>query len=244
MFRGRLHSVHDCSDDAGIVWLQPEPQEPGECVGVFGKSLVLQEASPVTHTDFIPKRTRSEIDARIDELRRLRDEARSATFEVNGVFSTIDQRIKELVGEREAAMDDIFSAIVESHKVLCRIKQMGEKEAYGQNPAFYYAAAVSAEAGECLNKMVKALRNGGNADQQLLGAVVSELPDVVIYSFILAYVLDMDLTKLVTEKAHIVVDRAVAGYYGGPLVRNNADATDTNTRPDPAISGLRKDCPV
>ena len=168
---------------------------------------------------FIPKRTKPEIDARIDELNRLRDEARGATFAARGVFSVEDARIQELTEERETAMDDIFSSIVKSHKILCKVKQMGEKEAYGQNPAFYYGSAVSGEAGEMVNKMVKAFRHGGDATKGLLEAVLSELPDVVVYAFVLAYVLDIDLTKLVTEKAHVVVERALAGYYGGPLVR-------------------------
>jgi NTP pyrophosphatase (non-canonical NTP hydrolase) len=177
----------------------------------------LQEASPLIDADFIPKRTKSEIDARIDELDRLRQDAKGACF---NFYDAVDHRIDALREERVDALNDIFSAIVESHKTLCQIKQMGEKEAYGQDPAFYYAAAVSAESGECLNKMVKALRNGGDASHALRAAVLSELPDVLIYAFVLAYVLDIDLTDLVTKKAYIVVERAKSGYYGGPLVRD------------------------
>jgi len=165
---------------------------------------------------FIPKRTKTEIDARIDELDKLRKDAKGACF---NFYDAVDDRIDALKKERAMAMDDIFSSIVESHKVLCKIKQMGEKEAYGQDPAFYYGSAVSGEAGEMVNKMVKALRNGGDATDKLRAAVLSELPDVVIYAFVLAYVLDIDLTQLVTEKANVVVIRAMEGYYGGPLVR-------------------------
>jgi len=220
MFRGRLHSVDEVSAENGTVWLQPEPRKDGECVGLYGLALVLQEASPVD-VDFIPKRTKAEIDARIDELRKLRDGARNAAFEVfeAGVIELVDDRVSQLEKEREKAIDDIFSAIVESHKVLCQIKQMGEREAYGQNPAFYYGSAVAGEAGEMVNKMVKAFRHGGDATEALRAAVLSELPDVVVYAFVLAYVLDMDLTKMVTEKAHVVVERARTGYYGGPLFR-------------------------
>jgi len=221
MFRGQLHSVHAIQEDADLVWLTPGKFVPdnGKDAAIYGRSLVMKEASPLVYADFIPKRTKTEIDARIDELCRLREEARGATFAARGVFSVVDDRIQELTDERGTAIDDIFSAIVESHKILCRIKQMSEKEAYGQDPAFYYGSAVSGEAGEMVNKMVKALRHGGDASQALRAAVLSELPDVVIYAFVLAYVLDIDLTRLVTEKAHVVVERAMSGYYGGPLWR-------------------------
>lgn len=226
MLKGRLHSVHEVCNETGIVWLQPEPKKDGECVGIYGIALVLQEASPVVEADFIPKRTKIEIDARIDELRQAHSEFMKVRGEFRDNSNTASQlqehlktRIEQLEKERSKAIDDIFSAIVESHKVLCRIKEMGEKEAYGQDPAFYYGSAVAGEAGEMVNKMVKAFRHGGDATEALRAAVLSELPDVVVYSFVLAYVLDMDLTKMVTEKARIVVERALAGYYGGPLFR-------------------------
>jgi NTP pyrophosphatase (non-canonical NTP hydrolase) len=227
VFRGRLHSVHDVDNTTGIVWLQPEPKIDGECVGVYGTSLVLHEASFACNTDFIPKHTKSEIDARLNELNavlnKAKDEIRLSAYNSGvEIRDFLMHRIQQLEKEREQAPDDIFSAIVESHKILCNIKQMGEKEAYGQNPAFYYSAGVAGEAGELLNKMVKAFRHGGDASEGLRAAVLSELPDVVIYAFVLAYVMDIDLTKLVTEKAHVVIDRARLGYYGGPLFRQYA----------------------
>lgn len=228
MFRGQLHSVHAIQEDSDLVWLTPGKFVPdnGANAAIYGRSLVLKEASPVVDADFIPKRTKSEIDARLDELRPILAEvvqAKASAFEDRSIASYVQEvlqsRVARLEKERELAVDDIFSAIVESHKILCRIKQMGEKEAYGQDPAFYYGSAVSGEAGEMVNKMVKALRHGGSASEALKAAVLSELPDVVIYAFVLAYVLDIDLTRLVTEKAHVVVERAMSGYYGGPLWR-------------------------
>ena len=66
------------------------------------------------------------------------------------------------------------------------------------------------------NAIVKASRNGADR-AKVLEAVKSELPDVVIYSYVLAYVLDIDLSKLVNEKIEVVIQRANSGYYGAPL---------------------------
>jgi NTP pyrophosphatase (non-canonical NTP hydrolase) len=112
--------------------------------------------------------------------------------------------------------EDFFANVLESHKVLCEIKQMDEKAAYGQNPALFYGTAVSAEAGEMCNKVIKALRNGDDPEAAKR-AVISELPDVFIYGIVLAHVLDIDIRKLVTEKVGVVTQRARDGYYGGPL---------------------------
>lgn len=93
---------------------------------------------------------------------------------------------------------------------------MDERAAYGHDPAVYYTMGVCGEAGEMANAIVKAMRNG--EDKALvLKAVMSELPDVIIYSFVLAHVLNIDLAKLVNEKVDVVVRRAHEGYYGGPL---------------------------
>jgi NTP pyrophosphatase (non-canonical NTP hydrolase) len=226
-FRGRHYLVQDIDNESDLIWLMEKPEKPGVCATVFGKSMILREADLVIDVDFIPRRTKTEIDARIDELRRLESEKPVDLSKVKDfcggvedwLHAVVSARISSLEQERSRAVDDIFSSIVESHKVLCQIKQMGEKEAYGQDPAFYYSAGVAGEAGELLNKMVKALRKGGDATDGLRAAVLSELPDVVIYAFVLAYVLDIDLTRLVTEKAHVVVERAMSGYYGGPLFR-------------------------
>jgi hypothetical protein len=223
-FRGKVYSVNNVNDSSDLVWLMPEPRNQDVCVSVYGKSMVLSEAEPATNANFVPKHTKSEIDARLDELNTVLDKVKenvrySANSSGERSRDFLIERIRQLEKEREKAPDDIFSSIVESHKILCGIKQMDEKEAYGQNPAFYYGAAVNGEAGEMVNKMVKALRNGGDATDELLLAVCSELPDIVIYSFVLAYVLDVDLTRLVSEKANVVINRARSGYYGGPLTR-------------------------
>jgi NTP pyrophosphatase (non-canonical NTP hydrolase) len=93
---------------------------------------------------------------------------------------------------------------------------MDEKAAYGQDPAMYYTLGICGEAGEMGNKIVKALRNG-NDPEAVKEAVKSELPDVFIYSAVLAYVLDIDITRLVNDKVQVVMERARNGYYGGPL---------------------------
>jgi NTP pyrophosphatase (non-canonical NTP hydrolase) len=67
-----------------------------------------------------------------------------------------------------------------------------------------------------MNEIVKALRNGFDR-RRILKAVRSELPDVIIYSYVLAHVLDIDLTSLVNRKVAVVVKRAADGYYGGPI---------------------------
>ena len=229
MFRGKACSVASMNNETGVVWLRSEPKNEG-LTYVCSIAIVMQEAVPMC-SDFIPKHTKTEVDARIDELRRMIEnvEEFDKAIKVHGfgffnglrqIKINMENRIKQLEKERGHVTDDIFSAIVDSHKVLCKIKQMGEKEAYGQDPAFYYGSAVAGEAGEMLNKMVKAFRNGGDASEGLRAAVLSELPDIVIYSFVLAYVLDMNLTQLVSEKAHVVMERAQDGYYGGPLVRS------------------------
>ncbi len=75
---------------------------------------------------------------------------------------------------------------------------------------------ICGEAGELANNIVKSLRNGWDRDR-ILEAVKGELPDVIIYSYVLAYVLDIDLTSLVNEKVEIVINRANVGYYGGEI---------------------------
>ena len=159
--------------------------------------------------------TKSEIRARIDELERLRSHVSGSVQ----VVHELDQRIQELHRDLDSAEEDLSSNIIKSHKALCKAKQMGEKEAYGNDPAVYYTLGVCGEAGEMANKIVKAMRNKDGRTEKVLAAVRSELPDVIIYSHVLAHVLDIDLSKDVNEKVAIVVKRALDGYYGGPLER-------------------------
>ena len=166
--------------------------------------------------------TKSEIRARIEELKNIVGAIVNirhvcSDFDtLKGTLYEIDQRIEKLNRKLDESQEDLFKSIVDSHKALCAKKQMGLKEAYGQNPALFYTMGMVGEAGECANKIVKALRNGDDSEA-VKQAVISELPDVIIYAAVLAFVLDLDLTKLVNEKAKIVVKRAEEGYYGGPL---------------------------
>ncbi len=112
--------------------------------------------------------------------------------------------------------DDIKKMILESHKAICKAKNMGEKDAYGHDPGSYYTLALCGEAGEMANAVIKTLRNGTDK-KEIKRAVESELPDVIIYAYILAHILDVPLTKLVQEKVKIVIERANNGYYGGPV---------------------------
>jgi len=155
--------------------------------------------------------TKSEIRARIQELEKLRTHIDSISL-----AHEMDQRIQELHRELSSAEEDLSAAIIRSHKAICQVKKMGEKAAYGNDPAVYYTLGVCGEAGEMANAIVKALRNGLDRSK-ILEAVKSELPDVIIYSYVLAYVLDIDLSKLVNEKVEVVVQRAHDGYYGGEL---------------------------
>lgn len=154
--------------------------------------------------------TKSEIRARISELERI-----SAVLNPV-ILDTVKSRISDLIELEKNAEEDPFKSVLKSHKVLCEVKEMDEDAAYGQDPALYYALAISGEAGEMGNKIVKALRNGDDPEAAKR-AVISELPDVIIYSAVLAHVLEIDLSKLVNEKVGVVISRARDGYYGGPL---------------------------
>lgn len=163
--------------------------------------------------------TKSEIRARIDELDKL-DFKLSAMSGPDSIYDAIAElklRRKELCKDLEAAEEDISTSILDSHRALCKVKNMGEKEAYGHDPALYYALGVCGEAGEMANAIVKAMRYGPNARERYIPAIKSELPDVIIYAHVLAHTHDINLNQLVGEKANIVIKRAMDGYYGGKL---------------------------
>lgn len=156
--------------------------------------------------------TKDEVLCRIAELERCLNEGlidRALTREVRDRISMLRRVMKR-------SDEGISSSIIRSHKAICKVKQMGEKEAYGHDPAIYYTLGVAGEAGEMANALVRVLRHGPTKEK-ILEAIKSELPDVIIYSYVLAYVLDIDLTKLVNEKVDIVIERANAGYYGGKI---------------------------
>jgi len=161
--------------------------------------------------------SKSEIRARIQELESfLGSKVVSKTL----LGTRIQKRINVLKKKLDRAQEDLSASIIESHVAICKAKQMGEKEAYGNDPAVYYTLGVCGEAGEMANAIVKAQRNGVNK-KKILDAVCSELPDVIIYSYVLAHVLDIDLSKLVNKKVEVVIKRASDGYYGGPLKRRH-----------------------
>lgn len=159
--------------------------------------------------------TKSEIRARIDELQKVRESFHS-TLLMSKLEDDVERRLKELLDSLETAEEDLSSSIIRSHKAICEAKQMDEKAAYGNDPALYYTLGICGEAGEMANALVKAQRNGYDREKAL-EAVMSELPDVVIYSYVLAYVLSIDLSKLVNEKVEVVIRRAREGYYGKKL---------------------------
>lgn len=159
--------------------------------------------------------TKSEIRARIDELQKVKS-AFDSTLLMSRLEDDVDRRMKELQDALETAEEDLSSSIIRSHKAICEAKRMDEKAAYGNDPALYYTLGICGEAGEMANALVKAQRNGYDRDKAL-EAVKSELPDVVIYSHVLAHVLDIDLSNLVNEKVEVVIRRAKEGYYGKAL---------------------------
>lgn len=162
------------------------------------------------------KETKSEIRARIDELKWVLQEMDHPGQDASYAEWRVRNRLEELEVELKSADEDLFKSVIRSHVAVCAAKKMDEKAAYGQDPAMYYSLAVCGEAGEMGNKIVKALRNGSDPEASKR-AVMSELPDVFIYGAVLAHVLDIDLTKLVNEKVDVVIERAESGYYGGAL---------------------------
>lgn len=157
------------------------------------------------------KRTKKEIRGIIDELKSLECDICPDLYN-----DSVVPRIKVLQEEMESAPEDFIEHVMKSHIELCKIKNMGTKEAYGQNPILYYAAGVSAESGELLNKLIRSLRNGYD-EKDAVEAVRSELPDVYIYGAVLAYVCGLDIMNEVREKVDIVVQRVHDGYYGKPF---------------------------
>ena len=155
---------------------------------------------------------KNNIRARISEINSLLKDTKLG----KDVKAKLKARKKYLQNKEKNAHESIMNSVIRSHKAICKAKSMDEKAAYGNDPAVYYTLAISGEAGELANKIVKSLRNGFDR-KLILDAVKSELPDVIIYSYVLAYTMDIDLTKLVNEKVNIVVKRAKDGYYGGKL---------------------------
>jgi NTP pyrophosphatase (non-canonical NTP hydrolase) len=162
--------------------------------------------------------TKKEVLAKIQELRDLKITLPKDFERLNGmnIYEKIDERISNLEKNLDSADEDIMDLILKSHKVICKVKNMGEKEAFGNDPAIYYSLALSGEIGELANELTKTTRANGSADDKRK-ALEKELADIVIYSFILAYTTDINLYELVKKKTDIVSQRALDGYYGGPI---------------------------
>lgn len=170
--------------------------------------------------------TKSEIRARIQELQTILlmigvgSGQPVASYQdsqkLHDLRESIMIRLEELEKKLESSEEDIAASVLRSHKAVCKAKRMDEKAAYGNEPLLFYSMCIAGESGELLNAIVHASRNGFNK-QKIHDSICSELPDIVIYSYVLAHVLDIDLSKLVNEKVEVVIGRAESGYYGGPL---------------------------
>lgn len=128
----------------------------------------------------------------------------------------IQNRIREL--QSSSGGDRMTEVVLESHRELCAVKKMGEKAAFGHDPAVFYGLALAGEAGELANKLIRAIRSGGPGElERKKEAIRSEIADVLIYGILLAYTNDIDPLEEVVAKTQIVVQRAIDGYYGGAL---------------------------
>lgn len=127
---------------------------------------------------------------------------------------------KKLIEELKKSDNNIIDSVITCHRELCKQKNMGEKDAFGHDPAIFYSLALAGEIGELANNLIKVIRVGGSQKEKKK-AIENELPDVQIYSVLLAYTNGIDLTRITNNKAKIVVKRAVDGYYGGPIMKKN-----------------------
>jgi NTP pyrophosphatase (non-canonical NTP hydrolase)/very-short-patch-repair endonuclease len=156
--------------------------------------------------------TKTELASRLDEVNNLLD-MEGHTVQVKAF---LENRKNSLIKEFKHSYEDIITAAINSHHVICQVKNMKPDEAYGNDPFTYYALGLVGEAGELAGALIRAIRNG-NTIEAKKAAVESEIADCLIYAIILAYTTGIDLVKVVNEKTKIVETRALAGYYGGPL---------------------------
>jgi NTP pyrophosphatase (non-canonical NTP hydrolase) len=172
-------------------------------------------------------KTKKEIRIIIDALDKLIQDLKfdgtaSLLHSANGVgamqevFNKIGVQKCQLEKEMESAPEDFIDNILESHRTLCKVKNMDLKAAYGHNPFLYYSCGVAGEAGEICNKLVKGFRNGFSL-KNAREAVRTELPDVFIYGTVLGFIADLDIQKEINDKVETVVERALSGYYGEPF---------------------------
>lgn len=157
-------------------------------------------------------RTRIELLSRLDEINNMILTGNYTTE----IKSKLEKRQADLIKELKYSYDDIMSAAINSHHVICKIKDMKPDAAYGNDPFIYYALGLVGESGELAGALLRAIRNNDTIEAKKL-AVESEIADCIIYTVILAYTTGIDLIKIVNEKAKIVAQRALNGYYGGPI---------------------------
>jgi NTP pyrophosphatase (non-canonical NTP hydrolase) len=157
-------------------------------------------------------RMKNELLAKIEEL----DFISSLAGVSPAVLEQVAQRKLRHIAEMKSAYEDIMSAAISSHHVMCEVKKMKPNEAFGNNPFVYYGLGLAGEAGELTGALLRAMRNGGSFED-MKTAAESELADCLIYAVILAYSTGIDLIKLVNEKARVVELRAKSGYYGGSV---------------------------
>lgn len=130
--------------------------------------------------------------------------------------SAVTNKINEFNLNRESASNDMVESVLESHRVLCEVKNMGENDAFGHNPAILYSLALSGECGELANCIIKIARVWGS-QEEMKKAIESELADVFLYAILLAHTNGININELVAKKAKIVAERARNGYYGGKI---------------------------
>lgn len=160
------------------------------------------------------RRMKNELAAKVEEI--------DAILEIPGhtdeMISVLQARKQSLLEQMKDSLEDVISAAVSSHHVMCEVKNMRPDEAFGNDPFIYYGLGLAGEVGELTGALLRAMRNGG-AYEDMKMAAESELADCMIYAVILAHSTGIDLVKLVNEKARIVELRARSGYYGGPINR-------------------------
>ncbi len=143
---------------------------------------------------------------------------------ISKALSLSDREMRKFLEEKLESLKesktspDMVESVLTSHQSLCSIKEMGEKDAFGHDPAIFYSLALSGEVGELSNKLVKVIRRWGSFEEKK-EAIESEIADVFIYAILLAFTSDIDPHRAVQEKCDIVNQRAADGYYGGPLVK-------------------------
>lgn len=173
------------------------------------KKLILDNAATRKRLDH-SYMTKGEIVVRLNELEAI------SSLNPSEIHEYIRKRRNDLKSSAKYAYEDIMSAAISSHHVMCEVKNMKPDEAFGNNPFIYYSLGLVGEAGELSGAVLRALRNGASTDA-IRTAVESEIADCFIYTAVLAYAGGIDLVKLVNEKARVVETRARSGYYGGSL---------------------------